>query len=29
MPTWKEPLSEDEIWRVITYIREFAEDDHD
>jgi mono/diheme cytochrome c family protein len=29
MPAWKETLSEDEIWQVITYIREFAEDDHD
>jgi mono/diheme cytochrome c family protein len=29
MPAWKGTLSEDEIWQVITYIREFAEDDHD
>ena len=29
MPAWKDTLSEDEIWQVITYIREFAEDDHD
>jgi len=29
MPAWKETLSDDEIWQVITYIREFAEDDHD
>lgn len=29
MPAWKETLSEDEIWQVITYIREFSEDDHD
>lgn len=29
MPAWKETLSEDEIWQVIAYIREFAEDDHD
>ena len=29
MPAWKDTLSEDEIWQVITYIREFSEDDHD
>jgi len=29
MPAWKDLLSEDEIWQVIAYIREFAEDDHD
>ena len=29
MPAWKDTLSEDEIWQVIAYIREFAEDDHD
>jgi mono/diheme cytochrome c family protein len=29
MPAWKDTLSEDEIWQVVTYIREFAEDDHD
>jgi mono/diheme cytochrome c family protein len=29
MPAWKDTLSEDEIWKVIVYIREFAEDDHD
>jgi mono/diheme cytochrome c family protein len=29
MPAWKETLSEEEIWQVITFIREFAEDDHD
>jgi mono/diheme cytochrome c family protein len=29
MPAWKDTLSEDEIWQVITYVREFAEDDHD
>jgi mono/diheme cytochrome c family protein len=26
MPAWKDTLSEDEIWQVIAYIREFAED---
>ena len=29
MPAWKDTLSDDERWQVITYIREFAEDDHD
>jgi mono/diheme cytochrome c family protein len=29
MPPWKDVLSEDERWQVITFIREFAEDDHD
>jgi mono/diheme cytochrome c family protein len=29
MPAWEDSLSEDEIWQVITHIREFAEDDHD
>ena len=29
MPAWKGTLSEDEIWQVTTYIREFAEEDHD
>lgn len=29
MPAWKDTLSDDEIWQVITYIREFTENDHD
>jgi mono/diheme cytochrome c family protein len=29
MPAWKDTLSEDQIWQVIAYIRELAEDDHD
>jgi len=29
MPAWKNALSEDEIWQLVAYIREFAEDDHD
>ena len=29
MPPWKGLLSEDEIWQLVAYIREFAEDDHD
>lgn len=29
MPPWKDALSEEQIWQVITYLREFAEDDHD
>lgn len=29
MPPWKSSLSEDEIWQVITFLREFSEDDHD
>ena len=29
MPAWKGTLSEDEIWQLVTSIREFAEDDHD
>jgi mono/diheme cytochrome c family protein len=29
MPAWKDTLSQDEIWQVIAYIREFAEDEHD
>ena len=29
MPPWKDVLSEDETWQVITFLREFAEEDHD
>lgn len=29
MPPWKDVLSEEQIWQVIAYLREFAEDDHD
>ncbi len=29
MPAWKGALSEDEIWQVISFLREFSEDDHD
>ncbi len=29
MPPWKSILSDDEIWQVIAFIREFAEEDHD
>ena len=29
MPPWKDILSEDQIWQVITFLRELAEDEHD
>lgn len=29
MPPWKDVLSDEEIWQVITFIREFAEEEHD
>ena len=29
MPPWKDVLSEEQIWQVVTFIREFAEEDHD
>lgn len=29
MPPWKDTLTEDQIWQVITFLREFAEDEHD